>query len=104
MHRRTFLTTMGLAAAAGQLGCAPTLANASAGRRRLKRVGIQLYSLRTDARHDLERTLAEIAAIGYKDVELLGSMNNFAMPAVRLREVLDRNGLRAPSTHVSGGG
>lgn len=103
MHRRTFLSTIGLAAAAAQLGCAPTLANASVGRRRLQRVGIQLYSLRADARRDLERTLADIAAIGYKDVELLGSMNNFAMPAARLREVLDRNGLRAPSTHVSGG-
>jgi sugar phosphate isomerase/epimerase len=29
-------------------------------------------------------------------------MNNFGMPPARLREVLDRNGLRAPSTHVSG--
>lgn len=103
MHRRAFLTTIGLAAAATQLGCAPSLANASAGRRRLKRVGIQLYSLRADARRDLERTLADIAAIGYNDVELLGSNNNFGMPAARLREVLDRYGLRAPSTHVSGG-
>lgn len=103
MHRRTFLTTIGLAAAAAQLGCSPRFAAALPGQRRLRRVGIQLYSLRDDARRDLERTLGEIAAIGYKDVELLGSMNNFGMPAARLREVLDRNGLRAPSTHVSGG-
>jgi sugar phosphate isomerase/epimerase len=68
----------------------------------LKRVGIQLYSLRDDARRDLERTLADIAATGYKDVELLGSMSNFGMPPARLRVVLDKNGLRAPSTHVSG--
>ena len=103
MHRRTFLTTIGLAAAGTQLGCQTTLAGTAAGRRRLKRVGIQLYSLRDDARRDLERTLAEIAAIGYKDVELLGSMNNFGMPPAQLRQVLDRNGLRAPSTHVGGG-
>ena len=94
MHRRTFLTALGLAA------CAPRLQVGST--RRLGRVGIQLYSLRDDARRDLERTLADIAAIGYKDVELLGSMNNFDMPPARLRAVLDRNGLRAPSTHVSG--
>src|SRR5687768_17980386 len=94
MHRRTFLTALGLAAVAPRLKDGPT--------RRLQRVGIQLYSLRDDARRDLERTLADIAAIGYKDVELLGSMNNFGMPPAQLRAVLDRNGLRAPSTHVSG--
>lgn len=102
MNRRAFLASLGLAATATQLGCASTLSGARPGRRRLRRVGIQLYSLRTDARNDLERTLADIAAIGYKDVELLGSMNNFGMPPARLREVLDRNGLRAPSTHVGG--
>jgi sugar phosphate isomerase/epimerase len=102
MNRRTFLTSIGLAAAAANLGCASS-ARAVGGPRRLRRVGIQLYSLRDDARRDLERTLADIAAIGYDDVELLGSMNNFGMPPARLREVLDRNGLRAPSTHVGGG-
>jgi sugar phosphate isomerase/epimerase len=94
MHRRSFLAALGLAA------CAPRATLASG--RRLKRVGIQLYSLRDDARRDLERTLADIAAIGYKDLELLGSMNNFGMPPARLRSVLDSNGLRAPSTHVGG--
>jgi sugar phosphate isomerase/epimerase len=94
MQRRAFLAALSLAA------CAPR-ATLAAGRR-LTRVGIQLYSLRDDARRDLERTLADIAAIGYKDVELLGSMNNFGMPPAQLRAVLDRNGLRAPSTHVSG--
>lgn len=102
MHRRTFLTTIGLAAAASQLGCATSARPVSSPRRRLRRVGIQLYSLRDDARRDLERTLADIAAIGYRDVELLGSFNNFGTPPARLRAVLDRNGLRAPSTHVSG--
>ena len=103
MHRRTFLATIGLAAAATQLGCATSSARAvSRPPRRLRRVGIQLYSLRDDARRDLERTLVDIAAIGYRDVELLGSFNNFDMPPARLRQILDRNGLRAPSTHVSG--
>jgi sugar phosphate isomerase/epimerase len=103
MHRRTFLATIGLAAAATQLGCATSSARAvSRPPRRLRRVGIQLYSLRDDARRDLERTLVDIAAIGYRDVELLGSFNNFGTPPARLREILDRNNLRAPSTHVSG--
>ena len=101
IDRRSFIASVGAAIAGSQLGCA-TAARANGGQRRLQRVGVQLYSLRDDARRDLERTLADIAAIGYKDVELLGSMDNFGMPPSRLRQVLDRNGLRAPSTHVSG--
>jgi sugar phosphate isomerase/epimerase len=100
MDRRAFLSNAGLAIVATQIGCAG--ARAGSGTRRLRSVGVQLYSLRDDARQDLERTLANIAAIGYRDVELLGSMDNFGMPPARLREVLDKNGLRAPSTHVSG--
>jgi sugar phosphate isomerase/epimerase len=100
MHRRTFLANLGLAAAATQLGCATRGVTLGRGGRRLRRVGIQLYTLRDDARRNLERGLADIAAIGYKDVELLGSMNNFGMPPARLRQILDRLGLRAPSTHI----
>lgn len=100
MNRRIFLATLGGAAAATQLGCATT--PRAAGGRRLRRIGLQLYSLRDAARQDLERTLAEIAAIGYDDLELLGSFRNFDMPPARLRELLDKNGLRAPSTHVGG--
>lgn len=95
MHRRTFLTALGLAAISPDLGRLGSP-------RRLKRVGIQLYSLRDDGRRDLERTIADIAAIGYKDLELLDSMNNFGMPPARLRKLLDQHGLRAPSTHMSG--
>ena len=101
MDRRAFLTSIGLAAAASQLGCASG-ALGGAPTRRLRRVGIQLYTLREDARRDLERTLGDIAAAGYNDVELLGSMNNFGTAPARVREILDRNGLRAPSTHVGG--
>ncbi|MEO8577403.1 MAG: sugar phosphate isomerase/epimerase, partial [Gemmatimonadales bacterium] len=99
MDRREFITALGSAAAASQLGCATAHVT---GTRQLSRVGIQLYSLRDDAKRDLEGTIANIAQAGYKDVELLGSMNNFGMLPARLRTILDRNGLRAPSTHVSG--
>jgi len=100
MDRREFLTSVGIAVGAAQLGCVPRrTATAS---RRLGSVGIQLYSLRDDAKKDLERTLASIAAAGYKYIELLSSFNNFGMPSPQLRQVLDRNGLRATSTHTGG--
>lgn len=102
MDRRTVLTTLGLAAAALPLACTPQSAGTAVAPRRLRRVGIQLYTLRDDAGRDLERTLGDIARAGYNDVELLGSMNNFGMLPERLRAILDRVGLRAPSTHVSG--
>ncbi len=102
MHRRDFITTFGSTLGLTQLACAARAAGHGAGTRRLRRVGVQLYSLRDDARRDLERTIADIASAGYHDVELLGSMNNFGMPPARLRAILDRNGLRAPSTHVGG--
>src|SRR5881396_4197344 len=103
MNRREFLTALGIAAVAPNLGCASAGAGASTGTRRLKKVGIQLYTLRDDARRDLEGTLVNIAQAGYKEVELLSSMNNFGMPPARLRAILDRNGLVAPSTHVEPG-
>lgn len=115
MHRRTFVRSLGAALAApGALHASSdasgnALGNAFATRpgatalpaRRVARVGIQLYTLRDAARQDLARTLADIAAVGYKEVELLGSMRNFGMPPAQLRRVLDDLGLRAPSTHVA---
>jgi sugar phosphate isomerase/epimerase len=103
MNRREFLTALGVAAVAPQFGCASSGASMGAGTRRLNKVGIQLYTLRDDARRDLEGTLVNIAQAGYKEVELLGSMNNFGMPAQQLRAILDRNGLAAPSTHIDVG-
>jgi sugar phosphate isomerase/epimerase len=103
MKRREFLTAIGLAAVGGQLGCASAGAGSTIGERRLRKVGIQLYTLRDDAKRDLEGTLVNIARIGYKEVELLSSMNNFGMPPAQLRAILDRNGLVAPSTHVDAG-
>jgi len=103
MNRREFLTALGIAAVGPQLACATAGSSASTGTRRLKKVGIQLYTLRDDARRDLEGTLVSIAQAGYKEVELLSSMNNFEMAPARLRAILDRNGLVAPSTHVEPG-
>jgi len=102
MHRRDFVSTLGSAVGLTQLACAARTAGPGVETRRLRRVGVQLYSLRDDARRDLEGTLKNIASAGYNDVELLGSMNNFGMRPAKLRAILDRNNLRAPSTHVGG--
>jgi sugar phosphate isomerase/epimerase len=69
--------------------------------RRLDRIGLETYSVRNAMRADPDRTLAAIRAIGYTDVEVLWSFGNFGRSPQRLRAVLDKEGLRAPSAHIS---
>ena len=99
MHRRTFLHTLGAALATPSIACAMSSAGAG-GDRRLTRIGVQLYTLRDAARANLDRTLGDIAAAGYTDVELLSSMRNFEHSPREVRGMLDRHKLRAPSTHI----
>jgi sugar phosphate isomerase/epimerase len=97
-NRRTFLANVGLAAlsaACGRASFAP--AAAPVGKRRLSRIGIQLYTLRRVAQPDLAGTLAQLGRIGYKEIEFAGYYGH--APA-EVRSILDANGLTAPSTHV----
>src|SRR5262245_36822588 len=71
MERRTFIQTVGVAAAGG---FAP--ARWSAGKR-LDRIGLELYAVRREMAKDPDKTLAAVRAIGYTDVELLWSFANF---------------------------
>ena len=98
-QRRTFLLTLGAAAAHLVTGGRERLLAAAArhGAARIDRVGIQLYTLRSLMSRDLEGTLASVAAIGYREVEFAGY---FDRPAKELRALLDRHGLAAPSAHV----
>src|SRR5256886_9929754 len=50
---------------------------------------------------DPERTIAAVRAMGYTDVELLWSFGNFGRTTEQVRAALDREGLRAPSAHIS---
>lgn len=68
------------------------------GRRRLERVGIQLYSVRTEMQRDMPGTLARLADIGYREVEFAGYFNR--TPA-QVRELLAQTKLSAPSTHMA---
>lgn len=99
MDRRVFVHTLGAALLAPAAACSMPRAGATSARK-LKRVGLQLYSLRDAARVNLDKTLADIAAAGYHDVELLMSNGNFGSSPAQVRAMLDRHGLRAPSTHM----
>jgi sugar phosphate isomerase/epimerase len=69
--------------------------------RRLARVGLELYSVRNAMKRDPEATLAAVRAMGYDDVELLWSFDNFGRTPKQVRATLDHLGLRAPSAHIA---
>lgn len=88
--------------AAGALLGSPALARAArrtgATDARLGHLGLQLYTVRDLMDHDVEGTIAAVAAIGYREVELAGLHNKTAK---EMRAILDRHGLRARSSHIS---
>jgi sugar phosphate isomerase/epimerase len=67
----------------------------------LWRVGLELYSVRNAMKADPERTLAAVRAIGYDDVELLWSFDNFGRTPEQVRATLKHEGLKAPSAHIA---
>jgi sugar phosphate isomerase/epimerase len=95
--RRTFLATLGVAAfgiASRDSAAAGTLL---APRRKLKKVGLQLYTVRDLMKADLPGTLRKVAQIGYKEVEFAGY---FGRTPAQIRALLKQNGLTSPSSHI----
>lgn len=94
MDRRTFLSKLSGAAAATMIGRNFAWA---AEQRRIKTIGIQLYTVRDALKRDYDGTLAKLAAMGYREVE---SGRDHDKPPKQMREALMRYGLTSPSYHV----
>jgi sugar phosphate isomerase/epimerase len=90
IHRRGFIGTT--SAALVFLGRAEA--------KSMQKIGVQLYTVRTDLEKDFDGTLAKIAAIGYKEVEFAGY---FKHTPQEVRDTVTRHGLTAPSAHVDYG-
>jgi sugar phosphate isomerase/epimerase len=99
--RRSFLAMLGAAAAGCAAGkpesAAALLESAVTPPQPARRIGVQLYTVRSLAAADLDGTLERIAGIGYRDVEFAGYHGR---TPVQIRELLARFGLGAPSSHV----
>lgn len=97
--RRDFLAGLGAVAALTACGSrAAALASAASAsqRRKLERIGIQLYTVRAGMQRDMAGTFARLAEIGYREVEFAGYFNR----APRLiRAELQRAGLTGVSAH-----
>ena len=96
MDRRTFIGTLSAAALVCRFSWA-------ANEHRIEKIGLELYTVRDAIKKDFEGTLAKVAKIGYKEVELAGyfeHMTGWNPPPKLARQILDSDGLAAPSTHV----
>jgi sugar phosphate isomerase/epimerase len=67
-------------------------------KRKLSRIGLQLYTVRRELEKDFEGTLAKVAALGFSEVEFAGYFNHTPQ---QVKSVLARNNLSAPSAHIS---
>jgi sugar phosphate isomerase/epimerase len=93
MNRRTFLSSSTIAVTGSLLAAGFNEISA----RTISKVGVQLYTVRDQMKNDLEGTIASIAALGYKEVEFAGYYNRTPQ---QIGEILKKNGLTAPSTHM----
>ena len=106
MNRRDFLRRAGGAGGAALLGVSSVrsgtfLHNDSfpathVPSEQLSRIGVQLYTVRNQMRETVEKTLEQVARIGYKEVEFAGY---FGRTPQQIRTILDANGLTSPSAH-----
>lgn len=103
--RRDFVTTTLTAAAALPfVGCGadsqkePMDTNEESTAVALGLPGVQLYTIRSQVEADMAGSLAEVARIGYKEVEF---HSYFGTAASEIAGLLNDNGLTSPAMHVS---
>lgn len=63
----------------------------------IRRLGAQLYTVRTALEKDFDGTLEKVAAAGYEEVEFAGYFNRSPR---EVRDVLKRHRLKAPAAHI----
>ena len=91
MDRRSFLGTITAATLLSR-----KLAWA-AGDHKIEKIGLQLYTVRSEMKKDFAGTLGKVASVGYGEVEFAGYFDHSPQ---EVRKILDSVGLAAPSEHV----
>jgi sugar phosphate isomerase/epimerase len=101
MNRRDFLFGAAVISVGSPM-VHPQFTGANSGHR-LGALGIQVSALHADLNKDFSGTLARVAALGYREIELVWWFGNFDRTPKQLRTALDSAGLSAPSGHISAG-
>jgi sugar phosphate isomerase/epimerase len=94
MKRRTFIET---SIAAAAFAARPDWLLAAPAHE-IKRVGLQLYTVREQMKTDFEGTIGKVASTGYKEVEFAGYFDHSPKD---VRALIDKDGLASPSTHIA---
>jgi sugar phosphate isomerase/epimerase len=98
LSRRTFLFQLAAIGAGGGLlaSCSRAIA-AGVARSNAELLGLQMYTVRDLLEKDFEGTVAQVAAIGYKNLEFAGYYNR---TPEQVRALLDEHGLISTSSHI----
>ena len=96
MNRRRLLKHLSLAAVGSM--AIPSYARSEF--RKLKQFGVQLSTITPMMAADFAGTLAEVASIGYKQVEF-SALGFLGREAAEAKDLLDKNGLEAPVGRVA---
>ncbi|MCU0916563.1 MAG: sugar phosphate isomerase/epimerase [Planctomycetes bacterium] len=100
LSRRSFLATTASAAALTVVGtgCRQEGESRTMAKGGKIPIGLQLYSVRSEAQKDLSGTIAKVAKMGYQGVEFAGY---YECKAKDIRKMLDDNGLVCCGTHTA---
>jgi sugar phosphate isomerase/epimerase len=97
MNRRTLLRNIAYGLGGGILLSNSTTTGKAGGKKRLSKIGLQLYTVRRDLERDFEGTLRKVAALGVTEVEFAGY---FGQKPESVKELLKNLKLAAPSAHI----
>jgi sugar phosphate isomerase/epimerase len=97
VSRRRVLQTFAATSVATSLAGCQTMSSKPFFQRTSLPIGIQLYTLADQLRTDPDGTVAGVARIGYKTVEIPSYLGKTPQ---QLRAVFDRNGLKCTAAHV----
>jgi sugar phosphate isomerase/epimerase len=97
MDRREFIAGTAAASVAAQVSWATA-------DHKIEKIGLELYTVRDLLKKDFEGTLAQVAKVGYKEVEFAGyfeNLSNLSPAPKKAKQILEGDGLTAPATHVA---
>ncbi len=99
MKRRTFIKAGSAGLVAGMLVPKNILANLIP----LKKIGIQLYSLRNEIKEDLEGSLKKLSEIGYRNLEAAGYNDGkfYGLDPIDFKTIVNDLGMKVTSSHVT---
>lgn len=90
IYRRLIVSFLFLAFCTGT----STVVNA----RSIKKIGVQLYTVRSEMEQDFEGTLRRIAALGYDEIEFAGLFNR---DPKEVRDLVRKLGMKIVSSHIN---